>query len=171
MKSNVFQTAILGSLFAVLMIQDDAYCQSVSNFTLETIEGNSYSLSESSDDKVIILTFFTTWCKPCMQEHPHLENFFRKYRKEGLGVIAISADEPGNRSKVRLWKRRYKLTFPVLLDSDSELTRKYNPDLSFPLTLVLGPDRSVRKIYQGYSIGDEKKLERDIKALLGIEEQ
>ena len=146
-----------------------AQAQRIESFTIATVDGKPYSLDEQKNIRALVLTFFTTFCKPCSQEHPHLEVLFKKYRDDGLHVIAVSADEPGNKSKVRLWVRRYRLSFPVLLDSQSELTRRYNPDLSFPLTLVIDSHRNVRAIFQGYTPGDEKSIEREVLRLLGRE--
>jgi len=144
-----------------------AVAQEMGDFTLETLDGEFFTLSDHLGEKVILLTFFTTYCKPCMKEHPHLQRFWKKYGDEGLLVFAINSDEPGGIGEVRSWVRRYRLTFPVLLDGDFAITRQYDPDESFPLTMLIGRDKVIRHIYQGYNPGDERELEKDIIELLG----
>jgi len=156
--------AVLLAVTAVLV--PCATAQEMGDFTLETLDGELFTLSDHLGEKVILLTFFTSYCKPCMEEHPHLQRFWRDYGGQGLLVIAVNSDEPGNISKVHGWVRRYRLTFPVLLDGDFSITRQYDPDETFPLTMLIGRDRQVHHIYAGYNPGDEKGLEEDLIVLL-----
>ena len=156
-------------VLAALLAAVPAGGQQMGSFTLETAAGGIFSIGDHLGDKVVLMTFFTTWCKPCMKEHPHLQRFWKKYEDDGLMVIAISSDEPGSISEVRAWIRRYKLTFPVLLDTDFAVTRQYDPDESFPLTMLIGRDGVVHHIYQGYTAGDEAEMEDDLVELLGLQ--
>lgn len=167
MKNIGAPFSMLTFIFGLLMIFTSPLpAQQIEPFTLKTLSGEYFSFCENSEVKVTVLTFFTTWCTPCSQEHPHLERLYKKYHSRGLNIVAISSDVPGNKSKVRLWVHRYRLTFPVLLDDQSEITRRYNPDLNFPLTMLLDADNNVCKIYQSYHPGDEKQLEEDLLNLL-----
>lgn len=161
-SGNRIRVRLLITITGLLIFSAALPAQQIEQFTLNTLSGDRYTFGEDSEARVTILTFFTTWCTPCSQEHPHLERFYKKYHSRGLNIIAISSDVPGNRSKVRLWVHRYRLTFPVLLDDQSEITRIYNPDLNYPLTLLLDAENKVRKIYQSYHPGDEKQLEKDL---------
>jgi peroxiredoxin len=143
-----------------------AMAQEMGDFTLETTGGELFTLSDYLGEKVILITFFTAYCKPCMEEHPQLERMWREYGERGLLVVAVNSDEPGNIAKVHNWIRRYKLTFPVLLDSDFAITRQYDPDETFPLSLLIGRDRRIQHIYSGYNTGDEKEIEADLLELL-----
>ena len=164
MKKSLCLLALLAMLYAA-----PAPAQQMGTFTLETADGEVLSIGDYLGDKVVLMTFFTTWCKPCMKEHPHLQDFWEDYEDDGLMVIAISSDEPGSISEVRAWIRRYKLTFPVLLDSDFAVTRQYDPDESFPLTMLIGRDGVIHHIYQGYNAGDEAEMEDDLLELLGLQ--
>jgi cytochrome c biogenesis protein CcmG, thiol:disulfide interchange protein DsbE len=168
-KHAVVRTAVPFAVLICALFGTLASAQQVDSFTLDTVSGSRYTFAADGNASAYVITFFTTFCKPCAQEHPHLEQLYQEYREQGLHVLAISADEPGNLSKVRLWVRRYRLTFPVLLDSNSEVTRRYNPDLTFPLTMVLDRNCAVRSVFQGYTPGDEANIEREVKALLGLE--
>jgi len=156
----------LAAIALMVVIVPCLPAQEIGGFTLETLDGDLFTLSDYLGEKVILLTFFTSYCKPCMEEHPHLERFFKEYGEQGLLVVAVNSDEPGNISKVHNWVRRYRLTFPVLLDGDFSITRQYDPDETFPLTMLIGRDKQVKHVYAGYNPGDEKELEEDLLELL-----
>lgn len=160
--SVLMTTAVLIAMFAALVP-----AQEIRDFSLETLGGDTFSMSEYLGDKVVVMTFWASWCVPCKKEHPHLQRLYDKYKDDGLAVVGINVDEPGNLAKVRSHVRRYKLTFPILLDSDSSITRIYNPDLSFPYTLLINKNGAVVRTYQGYVPGDETKLEEDIATIMG----
>lgn len=156
----------IAAVFSVLTMAGPVAAQEMGDFTLETLDGDTFTLSDYLGEKVMLITFFTTYCNPCKKEHPHLQRMQDEHADKGLQVIAISSDEPGNITKVRSWVHRYHLKFPILLDSDSAITRQYDPDQTFPLTLLVGFDGKIRGIYQGYTAGDEIQLEADVVKLL-----
>jgi peroxiredoxin len=162
--------ALYLAVVLVVLVPATATAQQIEDFTIDSLSGETFSMHDQESTRAFIITFFTTFCRPCTQEHPHLERMYKQFREDGLLVLAVSADEPGNKSKVRQWVRRYRLTFPVLLDTSSELTRRYNPDMTFPLTMLVDGNRTIRSVYQGYTPGDEKTIERDLKNLLNIKE-
>ena len=104
------------------------------DFTLRNLNGNLERLSEFKD-KVIILNFWATWCAPCLEEMPAFEKLYRRYRSQGLTVIAVSLDK-GDTSKVAKFVDEHSLTFPVLLDLDGIAERIY-PSFTIPFTYVI----------------------------------
>ncbi|MEW6367070.1 MAG: TlpA disulfide reductase family protein [Acidobacteriota bacterium] len=137
------------------------------NFTLPTLDGRKFVLNEHLGKGVLLITFFATWCEPCAREHPHLQRLYERLGERGLLVAGISIDEPGDVAKIRAHVRRYKLTFPILLDSKAEVARLYAPEKSLPLTMLVDREGRIRRMYQGYSAGDEKQVEKDVMELLG----
>jgi len=104
------------------------------DFTLRNLNGNLEGLSEFKD-KVIVLNFWATWCAPCLEEMPAFEKLYRRYRSQGLTVIAVSLDK-GDTSKVEKFVDEHSLTFPVLLDLDGIAERAY-PSFTIPFTYVI----------------------------------
>jgi len=101
---------------------------------LRNLGGNIEGLS-GSKDKVIILNFWATWCAPCLEEMPAFEKIYRRYRSQGLTVIAVSLDK-GDTSKVEKFVDEHNLTFPVLLDLDG-IAEKIYPSFTIPFTYVI----------------------------------
>ena len=104
------------------------------DFTLRNLKGNLEGLSEFKD-QVVVLNFWATWCAPCLEEMPAFETLYRRYRSQGLTVIAVSLDK-GDTSKVAKFVDEHSLTFPVLLDLDGIAERIY-PSFTIPFTYVI----------------------------------
>ena len=104
------------------------------DFTLRNLNGNLEGLSEFKD-QVVVLNFWATWCAPCLEEMPAFETLYRRYRSQGLTVIAVSLDK-GDTSKVEKFVDEHSLTFPVLLDLDGIAERIY-PSFTIPFTYVI----------------------------------
>jgi peroxiredoxin len=89
----------------------------------------------------VLVSFWATWCAPCRKELPMFETLYRRYRAQGLEVVAISLDEAGARDDVR--KIVSGLTFPVVLGRDATLNGFPAPD-ALPLTLVVDAHGVIR---------------------------
>ncbi|MEE8205469.1 MAG: redoxin domain-containing protein, partial [Nitrospinaceae bacterium] len=103
-------------------------------FTVRNLKGNRVQLADHKG-KVVILNLWATWCGPCRVEMPGLENLYRRYRSEGLEILAVSLDK-GSSDKVQTFADQYRLSFPVLLDSDGQVESRYHT-LTIPTTYVI----------------------------------
>jgi len=136
------------------------------NFTLKDMKNKDFRIGDHLGDKVIVMSFWMSWCKPCMVEMPQLEKLYKKYKSKGLLVISINADEPAGLAKAKTIVRQKRLTYPVLFDSSTKVTATYNPGAAFPYTILIGKDKKISYIKTGFSAGDEKVLEEKIQQLL-----
>jgi peroxiredoxin len=109
-------------------------------FTLRNLQGNLEGLSDHKD-KVIILNFWATWCAPCLEEMPAFEKLYRRYRSQGVTVLAVSLDK-GDISKVKGFVDKNNLTFPILIDSDGVAEKLY-PSFTIPFTYVIDKEGRV----------------------------
>lgn len=112
-------------------------------FSVRNLNGNLDSLSNYKG-QVVILNLWATWCGPCRIEMPGLENLYRRFRSEGMTVLAVSLDE-GNDQGVRDFVDEYKLSFPVLIDADEEVESLYRA-FTIPSTFVI--DRLGRVVFK-----------------------
>lgn len=114
--------------------------------------------------KVVIIDFWATWCAPCKEELPVLQRLYEKYGKDGLVVVGISVDKEAK--NVRSFVKKLKLTFPVAHDADHAVSGRYEP-ATMPSSYVVDRKGVVRHVHKGYRAGDDKKIESEVKALLG----
>lgn len=103
-------------------------------FTLRNLSGNLEGIDDYKDH-VIVLNFWATWCAPCLEEMPAFESLYRRYRSQGLTVLAVSLDK-GDSSKVKKFVDTHNLTFPILMDNEGVAERLY-PSFTIPFTYVI----------------------------------
>jgi peroxiredoxin len=136
------------------------------DFTLNSVTGESVNLSGYLGKKVILLNFWGTWCIPCQAEMPHLQEMYEKYKDQGFVIFGIAMDGPDTVSGVAPFVRRNGLTYPILLDQESQVVGLYNPHRSAPFNVFIGLDGKVSSTREGYNLGDEKAIEETVQALL-----
>ncbi len=137
----------------------------VADFSLETLAGERVSLKDYAG-KVVLVSFWATWCKPCKQELPFLDDFAEKYGDQGFAVLAINTDGPRTMAEVRRFVKRKRLKMPQLLDKDGSLLQKLNPRGVMPFTLYLDRSHRIAETADSFSAGDEVKIEAAIQRLL-----
>lgn len=111
------------------------------NFSVQTLDGRTLNLT-SLRGKVILLHFWATWCPPCREELPLLEQFYTQHRQDGLEIIAVSMEDPVDLNKVRTFARGY--TFPVALVGAADVAG-YGRIWRLPLSHVIDRDGVLRK--------------------------
>ncbi len=92
------------------------------DFTLEKVGGGTLTLSDYKDKKPVILDFWATWCPNCRRDIPHQNAFYQKY-KDQIEVIGVDLQEEP--SIVQKFIEDVGVTYPVVLDSNGEVARKY----------------------------------------------
>lgn len=94
-------------------------------FILESLDNRQISLADY-DGKILVLHIATTWCPFCNAEAPHLEKLYQNYKDKNVEVLLIDVKEPKELVEEKL-KKKYNLTFPVLLDTTGEVAASYAP--------------------------------------------
>src|SRR5713226_3346666 len=84
--------------------------------------------------QVVVLHFWATWCPPCVEEAPSLEDFSSRMRKEQVAVIGVSVDQ--ERAALEQFVADYHLSFPIARDPDQALASRYGTS-KFPETYIL----------------------------------
>ena len=86
-------------------------------FSVETLEGESVNLGDYKD-KLVVLDFWATWCKPCVDSMPGLQRLYDAYSEKGLVVLGVSIDEDKDRiKKVRKFVDKVGVSYPVFSDA------------------------------------------------------
>ncbi len=132
------------------------------DFTLRAIGGPNLRLAEQRG-RVVMVNFWATWCGPCRQEMPQLDRLYRKYKSSGFVLLGVNVDDDA--SKAADVAAKLGVTFPVLLDTDKAVSKRY--DLAtMPSTVLVDRDGTVRYVHRGYLSGYEDRYEQQIRELL-----
>jgi peroxiredoxin len=128
-------------------------------FAFPDLEGRAVSLSDARfRGKVVVLAISGSWCPNCHDEAPFLEDLYRKYRAQGLEVVALSfeeADQLKTLARLRAFIKQYAIDYTVLVPGEpSQLAEKF-PQAenlnSWPTTFFLGRDGRVRGVHAGFA--------------------
>lgn len=134
-------------------------------FALRDLDNAEVKL-EDHLGKVTLLSFWATWCAPCMVELGHVDRLYRTYKDQGFMVLAISADDTRSTGRVKPLVKSKAWSFPVLLDPQTRVVALYNPTKTLPYSELLNEKHEVIWKHQGYTPGDEVHLEQRIQAAL-----
>ena len=93
------------------------------DFTLLGLDGRKVSLQDYKG-KIVLLHFWATWCKPCIEEFPTIERIHKEYKDKGLVILAISIDK-GGREPVKSFIDKTGVSFPILLATDGNIKGAY----------------------------------------------
>jgi cytochrome c biogenesis protein CcmG/thiol:disulfide interchange protein DsbE len=139
--------------------------QSAFQTQLSDLDGNSVTLGSIKGEKLTVLDFWATWCRPCINSIPELVKLADQYQEKGVRLIGINADSPRNRSKVKPFASSMGITYPVLLDFDQQLQSDYFIN-GYPTLLILNEEGKVLFTHVGFIQGDEKIIKDAVDKLL-----
>lgn len=137
------------------------------DFELPALDGTRVRLSEHRGKNVVLIDFWATFCEPCLLAMPHLDELYKKYRDRGFVVLGVSIDGSGSAAKVRGEVEKLGVTFPILLDQETQVVALYNPRTSAPYSVLIDREGRIVKRREGYTTGDRAALEADIAAVVG----
>lgn len=131
-------------------------------FKVVTTAGQPVTL-DSFRGHVLVVDFFATWCQPCRQSIPHLVEMNRKYGKQGLQILGLSADEDGERV-VKAFAGEFKVNYPLALAGET-VTADFGVR-SVPVMFIIDKSGKVAEVFRGFSYETGRSLEQLIKRLL-----
>jgi peroxiredoxin len=126
---------------------------------LKDLSGNLVDASTiSNDGKPIIVSFWATWCKPCIRELNAINDQYIDWIDEtGVKLVAVSIDDSRNTSRVKPFITGQGWDYEVYLDENQELKRALNVN-NIPHTFLLNGEGQVVWQHNGYIPGDEDHL-------------
>lgn len=121
------------------------------DFVLKDLDGKEYRLSDYRG-KGVFLNFWGTYCKPCKKEMPYIDNQYKKYKDQGVEVIAVNVGETD--LSIRNFVEQYNLSFPIVVDKDGEVQETYNI-YPLPATFLINKDGKIVDYITG-ELNEEK---------------
>lgn len=137
--------------------------QQAPDFTLKDASGKSATLS-AYKGRVVMINFWATWCPPCRQEMPSMEELFKEYNKKGFEILAISSDSQGEKI-VKPFMEFYELSFSALMDIDGKVHSAYGVT-SIPTTYIVDKNGNIVQRFMGPRDWKSKSTKEMIEKLL-----
>lgn len=147
--------AVLGSAVRVGAAAPD--------FSLPGLTGESIRLSDLRG-QVVLVNFWTTWCPPCREEMPALQQVYERLGERGLVVLGVNWTQVDDPQAVEPFARELGLTFPILLDRYGAVSEELYQILGLPTSILIDRDGTVRLLRIG--VLDMVELQTTLETLL-----
>ena len=136
--------------------------QAAPDFALKSSNGENLRLSEYRGN-VVMINFWATWCGPCRQEMPLLDELYNRYERVGFNLLGVNIDDDSSRAMRMV--EELGVDFPVLFDAQKEVSKLYEVE-AMPVTVIVDRQGTVRYVHHGYKPGYEDKYLDQIRTLL-----
>ena len=132
------------------------------DFTLKSRSGENLKLSELRGE-VVMVNFWASWCGPCRQEMPLLDQLYKRFSPMGFTILGVNVEEDSADAEKVLGE--IPVSFPILFDSRNQVSKAYDIN-AMPSTFLVDRDGKVRYLHKGYKPGYEDEYQRQIRELI-----
>ncbi len=158
MKKTVF------TVFFLLILSYATHASVAPDFTLASLTGEKYRLSDFKG-KVVILNFWATWCGACVKEMPSLDALYREFKGKGLIVLGVSSDR--NDALLKRFLKKHPVSYPVLIDRKGDLfVEKYVVSV-LPMTFIIDRNGNIVEKLVGAQDFESEEFKNKVNSLLG----
>jgi peroxiredoxin len=163
MKIKNLTLGLLVTGFAVTTLASSGLEGQVApDFALKSSTGENLRLSEYRGN-VVMINFWATWCGPCRQEMPLLDELYTRYERVGFRLLGVNIDDDSRRAMQMI--EDLGVSFPVLFDTRKEVSKLYEVE-AMPVTVLVDREGNVRYVHHGYKPGYEDKYLDQVRSLL-----
>ena len=124
------------------------------DFTLQTVNDSSYTLSEL-EGQVVLVNFWATWCGPCRMEIPEFNELYNSYHEKGLEILGVSISD--NKKQLKNFIKSFSVNYPLLYGNTRNLNKimkDYGGVYAVPSTFLIGKKGSIIWKYPGAILKD-----------------
>ena len=160
--AHATRALVSGSLLLAATARADISQGIAPDFTLKSHNGENLRLSELRGE-VVMINFWASWCGPCRQEMPLLEELYSEYQPLGFTILGVNVEEDSSKAKAML--SEIPVSFPVLFDNRSQVSKLYDV-VAMPSTILVDRDGNVRYLHHGYKPGYEQTYQEQVRTLI-----
>jgi len=163
-KSTTVAAALLaGSMMASGALSADSVGQPAPGFSLPLRGANAPLALEKLRGQVVMVNFWASWCGPCREEFPLLDQMYKKYKGLGFTMLGVNVEPEVKDAEGFIAKT--PVTFPIAFDKDSTVSKLYRVE-GMPSTVLIDRNGVLRWVHRGYKAGDENEYLDHVRALL-----
>ena len=154
-------TTLLFMSFISVVAFANIKADSAPDFVLKSTSGKNVRLSELKG-RIVMLNFWATWCGPCAEEIPHLNELHESLDPYDFELLGINLDE--DQSKAIHLANKLEVNFPVLFDTEKDVSKSFDIK-AMPTTIIIDRAGKIRHVNRGFKKGYIEKYHRQIQAL------
>lgn len=143
---NKQTTPFRNTAFHVVTTDTTKEYKEAPDFTLQTMDGESFTLSDH-EGKVMVINIWATWCSPCRQEIPDFIKMQKEMRDQGVLFVGVSIDEEGWEA-VRPYAKKMDINYPVVVD-DGSVFDGYGPFRLIPTSYIINKRGQIEYVAPG----------------------
>ena len=155
-------TALLALLACVSLSGATGSTPAAPDFKLTNRAGGETTLA-GLRGQVVMINFWASWCGPCRQEFPALDQIYAKYKPMGFTLVGINVES--ERADAERFLGTQKVSFPILFDPQNAVSGSYGVK-AMPTTILVDRQGRVRWQHMAYKPGDEAKYIEQVRAVL-----
>lgn len=170
MKKIAIFMFTLSLIISSAFMDDNKQTQKLPSVSLKNLDGQTINTADfDNDGKPIIISFWATWCKPCVKELKTIADEYEDWQDEtGVKIIAIAIDDSKTSSRVKPFVNGQGWEYEVYLDANQDFKRAMNVG-DVPHTFILNGDKEIVWQHTTYVPGAEEDMINKVKELVGIE--
>lgn len=149
--------------FVYVFLFVSCYCTTLSGqkiraFHVNDIDGTGQSYEAIKGEKLTVIDFWASWCKPCLKAIPKIEALHQKYKDQGVTLLSVNVDGPRSIAKVRPLVKSLGIKSTILMDTDKQIADDLDVNQIPTLLIVANNDKIIYR-HEGYAKGEEKEIE------------
>ena len=150
-RARILPALALIALASALPASAGAPAASAPDFSLPARDGSKLQLSNLKGE-VVMINFWASWCGPCRQEMPLLEQIQEKYQPLGFTMLGVNV-EPDS-AEAEKFLKNVPVSFPILFDRENSVSARFGVE-AMPSSVLIDREGNVRHVHRGYKPGDE----------------
>jgi len=161
-KLTLSKIMLLPSLMLVAALAFAEMGDVAPDFSLPDQSGATVALKDF-DGQVVLINFWASWCGPCREEMPLLDELHKRYAPLGFTMLGVNVEEDS--AAADRFLQGLPVSFPVLYDRENSVSKLYEV-IAMPSSVLVGRDGRVRYKHHGYEPGNENDYQDQIRMLV-----
>lgn len=140
------------ALLLLFAFSSFAFAKIAPSFQGELLSGGRSGMRQFlRPNRGLLLSFWASWCAPCLEELKHVTEKLKSDPSLPLDLLTVNVDRSETLADVKPTLKLYRFSFPVILDSRHEIFSKYQQADTLPFSVLIGPDGELLTSFTGYN--------------------